>query len=115
LDDDTIGYGRVEEFFVFDAAFLQEIAGVQGMPHLFDKPLVVAAVLPIPPLIYRPDCELVEYRLNAGNYAEVQLIDASRIVCLVGRVIAPNKTAYIIDRSMVIGQMDMLDVTLNPD
>jgi hypothetical protein len=100
---------------VFSTDYLQELTEVHGIPRVFDEPLVVAAVLPIPQLIHRSDCDLVEYRLNGGNYAAVQLIDASRIVSLVGRVMAHNRTAYVVERDTVVGQMDMLDDTMNPD
>jgi hypothetical protein len=115
MHDDVIGYGRVEQFIVFDTGFLQGLTEANGLPQLFDKPFVVAALQPIPQTIHHPDCGLIEYRLSAGGYAAVQLIDASRIVSLVGRVKAHGGTKYIVDRETVVGQMDMLDVTLNTD
>jgi hypothetical protein len=115
LDDYVPGYGRIEQFIVFDTAFLQEMTEVNGLPRLFDEPMVVTALLPIPQTIYHPGPDLVEYQLSAGKYAAVQFIDVSRITSLIGRVKVHNKTTYIVDRATVVGQIDVLDVTLNPD
>jgi hypothetical protein len=114
VDQDVPSYGCVQEFYVFGTQYLQEMTEISGLPRIFDEPIIVAALLPIPQTIHRPDCDLIEYRLTNGNYAAVQLIDVSRIVSLVGRVKGHNRTTYIVDRTTVVGQMNMLDA-VNPE
>ncbi|KAF8604901.1 hypothetical protein BDV93DRAFT_84112, partial [Ceratobasidium sp. AG-I] len=116
LAADIAGYGRAERFVVIDTDFLQRMTQSDGPPRTFDEPAIIAVISPIPELIHRRDCNLVEYRLRAGNYAAAELVCPSRIMSLVGRVHAHNKTAYIVDRgTTVVGQLDMLDATLNAD
>ncbi|CEL56175.1 hypothetical protein RSOLAG1IB_11864 [Rhizoctonia solani AG-1 IB] len=66
-------------------------------------------------MIYRANCDLTEYRLNGGKYAAVQFIDVSRIMSLVGRVKTPIGPTYIVERATVVGQVNMLDATLDAD
>lgn len=50
-----------------------------------------------------------------GKYAKPEVVDAPKIDVLVGRVTTSLGTSYIVKRETVVGQMDMLDATVNPD
>lgn len=115
VDEEVIGYGRAEQFIVIDAAFLREVtdAADASYPHL--DPVVLAVVSPIPYLLYVPESGITQYGLKAGAYASPEIVDASKIDCLVGRVITPLGARYIVERDTVVGQTDMLDVVVNPD
>jgi hypothetical protein len=83
------------------------------VPH--NQSLALAVVSPIPYLRLVADAGLVQYRLTAGKYAALQVIDATDVDCLVGRVTDPRGASYIVERDTVVGQMDMLDAIVNPD
>jgi hypothetical protein len=81
MDDDVPSYGLVEQFLVFDTDFLQSMTEANGLPHTI--PIVVAALQLIPQMTYHLEGDLIEYHLNGGKDATVQLIDASQIMSLV--------------------------------
>jgi hypothetical protein len=99
---------------VIDRNFLRTLSETAPAPFAL-KTLVLAVVSPIPYLKLLDDAGLIQYRLNAGNYAGPEVVDATDVDCLVGRVTTPLKTTYIVERDTVVGQIDMLDVTVNPD
>ncbi|QRV81550.1 Transposase family tnp2 [Ceratobasidium sp. AG-Ba] len=116
VEDAVEGYGRVELFVVIDANFLQEVAGAANLIPRLD-PLVLALVSPIPYLKRHHDANLVEYKMVGQNFITSELIDVRDIDCLVGRYKAfrPNQALYIVDRTTVVGRMDVLDDTVWPD
>jgi hypothetical protein len=100
---------------VIDASFLRDVADMADAPYPHLDPLVLAVVSPIPCLRYIPDSAIIEYKLRAGAYASPEIVDATNIDCLVGRVTTPLGASFIVERDTVVGQMDMLDVVTNPD
>jgi hypothetical protein len=105
----------VELFLLISADFLCGLYARAQIPVPNNNPLVVAVVSPIPYLRLLDDAGLIQYKLNAGNYAGVQAVDATDVDCLVGRVTTALGTSYIVERDTVVGQMDMLDAVVNPD
>lgn len=115
LDEETISFGRAEQFIVIDTAFLQDMTDIAQVHHAHLDPLVLAIVSPIPYLRYIPESRIIQYGLRAGAYAAPEIVDASKVDCLVGRLTTPLGASYIVERDTVVGQMDMLDVVVNPD
>ncbi|KAG9125491.1 hypothetical protein FRC07_007398 [Ceratobasidium sp. 392] len=115
LEEETFGYGRAEQFIVIDAAFLRQVTEAAGVfyPHIND--LVLAVISPIPYLRYSALSGTTEYGLRAGNYVSPEIIDATKVDGLVGRVKTPLGESYILQRDTAVGQMDMLDKVINPD
>ncbi|KAG9123856.1 hypothetical protein FRC07_013733, partial [Ceratobasidium sp. 392] len=115
LEEETFGYGRAEQFIVIDAAFLRHVTETAGVffPHTRD--LVLAVVSPIPYLRHIAKPGITQYGLRGGNYVSPEIIDASRVDGLVGRVRTPLGESYIVQRETAVGQMDMLDEVVNPD
>ena len=112
---EVVSFGRTEQFFVIDAAFLRECSERYNTPYPYLDPLVLAVVSPIPYLRFIPEPNLVQYRLISGKYANPEVVDATKIDVLVGRVTTLSKTSYIVERDTVVGQMGLLDATVNPD
>jgi hypothetical protein len=110
------GYGRVELFLVVDADFLQEICEAGNVIPPLD-PVVLAAVSPIPHLKKHNDANIIEYKLLGQNLGGFEIVDATDIDCLIGRYKTPqpSKAQYIVDRTTIVGRMDMLDDTVHPD
>ncbi|QRV79732.1 Transposase family Tnp2 protein [Ceratobasidium sp. AG-Ba] len=115
LDEETFGYGRAEQFLVIDAAFLRHVTECAGVfyPHL--DHLVLAVVSPIPYLRHIASSGITQYGLRGGKYVSPEILDASKIDCLVGRVRSPLVASYIVQRDTAVGQLDMLDEVVNPD
>ncbi|KAF8678130.1 hypothetical protein RHS04_05518 [Rhizoctonia solani] len=115
LDKETFGYGRAEQSLVIDAAFLRHVTECAGVsyPHLDD--LVLAVVSPIPYLRHIASPGITQYGLRGGRYISPEILDASKIDCLVGRVRSPLGASYIVQRDTAVGQLDMLDEAVNPD
>lgn len=102
-------------FIVLDTDFLQELSDKTNSPIPFVDPIILAAVCPVLAFKRPPDCPLVQYKnLPGGRPAHPEIIDARDVACLVGRVTTPINTTYIVDRTTVVGRLDMLDVTLDP-
>jgi hypothetical protein len=106
----------VGHFIVIDTDFLQELSDKCTTPVPFLNPIVLAAICPVLAFKRSPDCPLIQYKLlPGGKLVHPEIVDARDIGCLVGRVTTPLRTMYIVDRTTVVGRLDMLDVTLNPD
>ncbi|QRW24230.1 Transposase family Tnp2 protein [Rhizoctonia solani] len=115
LDEETFGYSCAEQFLVIDAAFLRHVTKCAGVfyPHLDD--LVLAVVSPIPYLCHIASSGITQYSLRGGRYVSPEILDASKIDCLVGRVQLPLGALYIVQRDTAVGQLDMLDEVVNPN
>lgn len=100
---------------MIDAEFLRECSERDNKPYPYLDPLLLAVVSPIPYMRHIPDAELIQYRLVSGQYAKPEVVDVTSIDCLVGRVTTGTGASYIVERETVVGQVDMLDVTVNPD
>ncbi|KAJ1302557.1 hypothetical protein OPQ81_002874 [Rhizoctonia solani] len=59
------------------------------------------------------DADLVEYRLASGNYAGPEVVDVTKIDCLVGRVMTELGDNYVVERTSIVGHMDILDAVIN--
>ncbi|KAF8595635.1 hypothetical protein BDV93DRAFT_564154, partial [Ceratobasidium sp. AG-I] len=114
VPNEIISYGRAEQFIVIDAAFLRECSDLNNAPFPYLDPLVLAIISPIPYLRLISESGIIQYRLRNGKYANPEVVDATNIDLLVGRVTTPIATSYIVERDTVVGQMDMLDVTSDP-
>ncbi|QRV74283.1 Transposase family tnp2 [Ceratobasidium sp. AG-Ba] len=115
-DEPVDGYGRVEMFIVVDTDFLQDVCELNNVtPPLC--PIVLSVISPIPNLKLHTDAKLIEYKLIGKDLASVEVVDASDIDCLVGRYKAPkpDRALYVVDRTTVVGRMDMLDDTVDQD
>ncbi|KDN40273.1 hypothetical protein RSAG8_08183, partial [Rhizoctonia solani AG-8 WAC10335] len=111
LHDERLSYGRAEMFVVLEANFIASL----NVPD--PRPIVVAIVSPFVRLRYIHDADLVEYRLSSGNYAGAEVVDATKIDCLVGRITTGTlcQRFFVVERTSVVGRMDMLDITVEPD
>ncbi|QRV89779.1 Transposase family Tnp2 protein [Ceratobasidium sp. AG-Ba] len=116
LAEDTFGYGRVEQFVVVDANFLQDICAQTDAPVAPLDPLVLAVISPIPSFKKQGNDGLVQYDMPGNRHAPPEIIDATAIECLVGRARAPSpyRTWYIIERSTIVGNINMLDTMADP-
>ncbi|QRV79766.1 Transposase family tnp2 [Ceratobasidium sp. AG-Ba] len=116
VEDAVEGYGRVELFIAIDTDFLQEIAETTNRIPLLE-PLVLAIISPIPHLKRHQDANLVEYKLAGKDLMTSEVIDVRDIDCLIGRfkVPRPERAYYIVDRTTIVGRMDVLDDTVHPD
>ncbi|KAG9084992.1 hypothetical protein FRC06_003777 [Ceratobasidium sp. 370] len=109
-DGQTNGYGWVEEFIIIDVEFLQELYGLAdaSIPPL--HPIALAAIAPIPNLRRHADSGLIEYKLTSGKLGSIEIVNVRDIECLVGRITTPTNASYIVDRTTVVGRLDMLDI-----
>ncbi|KAG8731467.1 hypothetical protein FRC10_001699 [Ceratobasidium sp. 414] len=74
-----------------------------------------AHAAPDPNLRRNADSDPIEYKLTSGKLGSIELVDANDVECLVGRITVPTHASYIIDRTTVVGRLDVLDITLNPE
>ncbi|KAG8749451.1 hypothetical protein FRC11_011322 [Ceratobasidium sp. 423] len=105
--EEVLSYGQAQAFVIIERDFIECL----GAPN--PRQYVLAVISPFPQLRYHPDADLVEYRLTSGNYASPEVVDATKIDCLIGHV--EDRGSYIVEQTSVVGRMDMLDVTVNPD
>ncbi|KAG9077563.1 hypothetical protein FS749_010539 [Ceratobasidium sp. UAMH 11750] len=109
LDSQTLGYGRAEQFIIIDNDFLQNLASDLDIIVPFIEPIVLAIVSPIPTFSRTHDHNLINYRLSGGQLANPEVIDTNDIERLIGRIQASDRTWSIVDRSTVVGRIDMLE------
>ncbi|EUC61828.1 hypothetical protein RSOL_408870, partial [Rhizoctonia solani AG-3 Rhs1AP] len=100
-------YGQALMFVILEPDFVKDL----GAPN--PRQYALAIVAPFPQLRYHQDADLVEYRLSSGNYASPEVIDATKIDSLVGHVV--DRSSYIVERTSVVGRLDMLNITVNPE
>jgi hypothetical protein len=105
--EEILSYGRAEMFIVLEPDL------IEGLGALNPRQYVLAIVSPFPQLRYHSNADLVEYRLTSGNYASAEVVDATSIDCLIGRV--EDRGSYVVERTSVVGRMDILDAVVNPD
>ncbi|KAG8725988.1 hypothetical protein FRC12_023826 [Ceratobasidium sp. 428] len=105
----TNGYGRVEQFIVIDADFLQEFYEGECPAAPFLDPIVVAVISPIPTFTKLEDGAVIEYQLNSGKLAGPEIVDVADIRCLIGRARDHEGHRYIIDRQTLVGRLDMAE------
>ncbi|QRV80885.1 Transposase family tnp2 [Ceratobasidium sp. AG-Ba] len=117
LAEDTFGYGRVEQFIVIDTVFLQDVVTRAGYLNPPLEPLVLAAISPIPSFKRDADSGMVRFDMPNKQHAPPEIVDVSAIECLVGRARAssPNRTWYIVERSTIVGNINMLDTMADPN
>lgn len=108
-----LSYGRVEQFIVLDATFLRELSQLAGAPFREIKPLVLAVVSPIPYMRLIKSADIIQYKLIGEEYAHPEVVDATKIDCLVGRVTSALGKSYLVERDTVVGQVDTLDETVD--
>lgn len=86
-----------------------------GAPNPEIGLLILAVVSPIPYLRLIFDSNIIEYHLigRAQKYAHEEVVDATKIDCLVGRVATAIGTSYIVERDTVVGDADEDDETAN--
>ncbi|QRV98713.1 Transposase family Tnp2 protein [Ceratobasidium sp. AG-Ba] len=116
VEEAVEGYGRVELFLVVDTDFLQEICDAANViPPV--TPIVLAILSPIPHLKRHKDANIVEYKLAGRKFLTTEVIDVTDVDCLVGRYYSPRpeQASYIVDRTTVVGRIDILDDTVHPD
>ncbi|QRV77922.1 Transposase family tnp2 [Ceratobasidium sp. AG-Ba] len=115
VDEPVEGYARVEQFIVIDLDFLQELCEDNNVDPP-EQSIVIAAVSPIPHLRLHQDAKIVEYKLINKKPLNPEIIDVRDIDCLIGRYKSakPTKAHYIVDRTTIVGRMDMLDDTIWP-
>ncbi|CAE6454697.1 unnamed protein product [Rhizoctonia solani] len=111
LHEEQLSYGRAEMFVVLEADFIASL----NIPD--PLPIIVAIVSPFVQLRHIRDADLVEYRLSSGNYAGAEVVDATKIDCLIGRITTGTlrRRSFVVERTSVVGRMDMLDVTVEPE
>ncbi|QRV81410.1 Transposase family Tnp2 protein [Ceratobasidium sp. AG-Ba] len=116
VENSVEGFGRVDLFIVIDTNFLQAVCKPAGVEPP-TNPLVLAAVLPIPHLRRHNDANIIEYKLQGKKLLPPEIIDVSDIDCLIGcyQAPTPSNATFIVDRTTVVGRMDVLDDTANPD
>ncbi|KAF8666235.1 Transposase family tnp2 [Rhizoctonia solani] len=103
-------FGRAEMFIVIGPLFFKRLAveiGEAGRPRCHR--IIVAIVLPFAKLWYHEDAKLVEYHNPSNNYRPQEVVDVTEIESLVGRVITDRKASYVIERTSVVGHVDMND------
>ncbi|QRW03344.1 Transposase family tnp2 [Ceratobasidium sp. AG-Ba] len=113
VERQTIAYGRVEQFVVIDTDFLQSLSGSVELL----TPLIIAVISPIPRYKYVVRSDVIEYELASGKLAGPEIINVCDIDCLIGRIVAcgVSERHYIVDRTTVVGRVDMLDGTVDPE
>ncbi|KAG8712445.1 hypothetical protein FRC09_019864 [Ceratobasidium sp. 395] len=116
----TTSYGRAELFVVVHAGFLRDLAerGNSPVPFPFTKPVILAIMSPIPTFRSTYHDMLVEYKLTSQRrLAGYEVIDVRDIDCLVGRIPVKSRYrhGYIVDRTTVVGRMDILDEALEEE
>ncbi|CCO34236.1 hypothetical protein BN14_08330 [Rhizoctonia solani AG-1 IB] len=107
--DETLSYGRAEMFVVVEADLVASL----NVPD--PRTYVIAVISAFPFLRHHNDADLIEYRLLSGNYAGAEVVDATKIDCLIGRVTTEHRGSFVLERTSVVGRMDMLDVTVETD
>ncbi|QRV91937.1 Transposase family tnp2 [Ceratobasidium sp. AG-Ba] len=117
LAEDTLGYGRVEQFIVVDTDFLQEVITQAGYLNPPLEPLILAVISPIPTFKKNREPGMVQFDMPNNRHAPPEIVDVSAIECLVGRARtpSPNGTRYIVERSTIVGNVNMLDTMADPN
>lgn len=114
VPEGACAYGRVEYFLVVNADIIQELADHNDTPAPPTNPVVLAVISPIPSFKCHPDCNLISYKLPNNKLANPELVDTANLECLVGRVQARDQTWYVVDRTTVVGRLDMVNSVLDP-
>lgn len=116
VEEETTGYGRAEQFIVINTEFLQELCERGGRLIPILDPIVLAVMSPMLAFKRCTDINLVQYKLLSGEkLVNPEIINAKDVVCLVGQVVTDIRSSYIADRNTVIGRLDMLNTTVNPE
>ncbi|QRV85581.1 Transposase family tnp2 [Ceratobasidium sp. AG-Ba] len=113
LDRLTFSYGRAEVFIVIDTDFIQDVCDAAGIPNTRLDPLILAAVSPIPTFRKNNESNMVQFELNGINLAVPEIVDVNNIDCLVGRMQTHKGDRYIVERSNVVGRMNLLDTMMD--
>lgn len=92
----TNTYGRVEFFLVVDADIIQELSDPEDITTPTTNPLILAVVSPIPMFKHHPDYNLISYKLPGNKLASPELIDATDIKCLIGRIQARDQLGTLL-------------------
>ncbi|CAE6388809.1 unnamed protein product, partial [Rhizoctonia solani] len=109
VPDDILSYGRAEMFIVIGPSFFRRLAMLTREPEPHHHRIILAVITPFVQLGYHRDADLVEYRLASGNYAGPEIVDVTKVDCLVGRVMTELGDNYVVERTSVVGQMNLLD------
>ncbi|KAF8676920.1 Transposase family tnp2 [Rhizoctonia solani] len=107
--NEILSYGQTGMFVVIEADLIASL----NVPNPCTQ--VLAVIMAFPHLRYHNDADLVEYRLSSGNYAGAEVVDATKIDCLIGRITTEHQGSFVVERTSVVGQVDMLDVTVEID
>ncbi|KAG9124844.1 hypothetical protein FRC07_010018 [Ceratobasidium sp. 392] len=126
IDDGDYGGGDLvrahrispgEEHVSRDASYVKVFSdSAENIARLLD-PLVIAVISPIPHYKRVKEGDLVEYTLTSGKLARPEIVDVRDIDCLVGRFTTGGtlQRRYVVDRTTVVGRLDMLDDTVDPE
>ncbi|GAB1524407.1 hypothetical protein RhiTH_007561 [Rhizoctonia solani] len=101
-------FGCAKMFIVIGLLFFKRLAveiGEAGQLHCHR--IIVAIVLPFAKLWYHEDAKLVEYHNPSNNYRPQEVVNVTKIESLVGRVITDRKASYVIERTSVVGHVNM--------
>jgi hypothetical protein len=79
-------------------------------------PVVLAVVSPIPYMRLIVKSDVIEYELigSKNKYAHEEVVDATKIDCLVGRITTSHGKCYIIERDTVVGQAEVVEEPVDP-
>ncbi|KAJ1299954.1 hypothetical protein OPQ81_002622 [Rhizoctonia solani] len=113
VPDDILSYGQAEMFIIFGRSFFRCLAVLTQEPEPCHHRIILAVVSPFVQLGHHRDADLVEYRLTSGNYAGPEVVDVTKIDCLVGCVMTELGDNYVVERTSIVGHMDILDAVIN--
>ncbi|KAG9078038.1 hypothetical protein FRC06_008559 [Ceratobasidium sp. 370] len=115
LVNEVTSFGCVECFIVIDIGFIRHLSEITHAHIARTDPVIIAILSPFVALKQFAESGLIEYKLaSGGKLAPAEIADVNDIDCLIGRVRTAS-ASYVVDRTTVVGRLNQLDVTVNPD
>ncbi|KAG9095901.1 hypothetical protein FS749_009502 [Ceratobasidium sp. UAMH 11750] len=114
VNEITTSFGRTESFIVIDVEFICHLSQISHTRLARTDPIIIAMTSPFVALKLYAESDLIEYKLTSDRLATAEIADVHDINCLIGRVRTAS-ASYIVDRTTIVGQLNQLDVTVNPD
>jgi hypothetical protein len=102
----------VEYYIIINDDAIPELIGSdehEPDDELITHTLALTVISPIPSFKRLKDSNLITYKLVGDQLGSVEVVDVEDVLCLVGRVRDPRGDWYVVDRTTVIGKVNIVD------
>ncbi|QRV91964.1 Transposase family Tnp2 protein [Ceratobasidium sp. AG-Ba] len=97
-----------------DASYVKDLCDIAGVPNLRTDPLILAAISPFPTFRKINSANMVQFELTGKKLDIPEIVDVNNIDGLVGRVRTRKGDWYVVERTNVVGRMNLLDTMMDP-